>query len=61
MDCGTINGIGSSISTGRDGHVGVTAEDNRLFVEAVLYRYRAAYHGAICRNDLALEKRSHPI
>lgn len=26
---------------GRDGHVGVTAADNRLFVEAVLYRYRA--------------------
>jgi len=26
---------------GRDGHVGVTATDNRLFVEAVLYRYRA--------------------
>ena len=26
---------------GRDGHVGVTAEDNRLFVEAVLFRYRA--------------------
>ena len=26
---------------GRDGHVGVTAKDNRLFVEAVLYRYRA--------------------
>jgi transposase len=26
---------------GRDGHVGVTASDNRLFVEAVLYRYRA--------------------
>ena len=25
---------------GRDGHVGVTARDNRLFVEAVLYRYR---------------------
>jgi transposase len=25
---------------GRAGHVGVTAEDNRLFVEAVLYRYR---------------------
>jgi Putative transposase of IS4/5 family (DUF4096) len=23
------------------GHVGVTAKDNRLFVEAVLYRYRA--------------------
>lgn len=26
---------------GRDGHVGGTAKDNRLFVEAVLYRYRA--------------------
>ena len=26
---------------GREGEVGVTAKDNRLFVEAVLYRYRA--------------------
>ena len=26
---------------GREGPVGVTAKDNRLFVEAVLYRYRA--------------------
>ena len=26
---------------GQEGHVGVTAADNRLFVEAVLYRYRA--------------------
>ena len=26
---------------GQEGHVGVTARDNRLFVEAVLYRYRA--------------------
>ena len=25
---------------GREGAVGVTAKDNRLFVEAVLYRYR---------------------
>ena len=25
---------------GREGHVGVTAKDNRLFVEAVLFRYR---------------------
>lgn len=24
-----------------DGHVGGTAADNRLFIEAVLYRYRA--------------------
>src|SRR6266480_5369497 len=28
------------ILPGREGHVGGTAEDNRLFVEAVLYRYR---------------------
>lgn len=27
---------------GREGHVGKTAIDNRLFVEAMLYRYRAA-------------------
>ncbi len=26
---------------GRGGHVGVNAADNRLFIEAVLYRYRA--------------------
>lgn len=26
---------------GREGHVGVNAKDNRLFMEAVLYRYRA--------------------
>jgi transposase len=26
---------------GREGTVGVTARDNRLFVEAVIYRYRA--------------------
>ena len=25
---------------GREGNVGVTVRDNRLFVEAVLYRYR---------------------
>lgn len=29
------------ILPGREGHVGGTAEDNRLFVEAVLDRYRA--------------------
>src|SRR5258705_5876649 len=28
------------ILPGREGHVGATARDNRLFVEAVLYRYR---------------------
>ena len=26
---------------GREAHVGVSAKNNRLFVEAVLYRYRA--------------------
>ena len=26
---------------GREGHVGGTAKDNRLFVDGVLYRYRA--------------------
>lgn len=26
---------------GREGHVGGTAKDNRLFVDAILYRYRA--------------------
>ena len=26
---------------GKEGDVGVTAKDNRLFVEAVLYRYRS--------------------
>jgi nicotinate-nucleotide pyrophosphorylase len=31
---------------GREGHVGQTAKDNRLFVEAVLYRYRALRTGA---------------
>ena len=25
---------------GREGHVGGTAADNRLFIEAILYRYR---------------------
>ena len=29
------------ILPGRQGHVGGTAADNRLFVEAVLFRYRA--------------------
>ena len=26
---------------GSEGHVGETSPDNRLFVEAILYRYRA--------------------
>ena len=34
---------------GREGHVGGTAADNRLFVDAVLYRYRREFPGVICR------------
>ena len=30
----------------REGTVGVTAKNNKLFVEAVLYRYRAGIPGA---------------
>ena len=30
-----------ALPPGRGGHVGVTAKDNRLFVEAVLHRHRA--------------------
>jgi len=41
LACATTNEIGSRIfcQAGR-GHVGGTAADNRLFVEAVLYRFR---------------------
>src|SRR5215831_1507808 len=35
---------------GRIGHVGVTAQDNRRFVEAVLYRYRAGIPWRTSRN-----------
>ena len=31
----------SGLLPGREGHVGATAADNRLFIEAVHYRYRA--------------------
>jgi hypothetical protein len=36
------------ILPGREGHVGGNAADNRLFVEAILYRF--TFRGAICRN-----------
>ena len=40
--------------SGRVGTVGVTAKDNRLFVEAVLYRYRVGIPpGVTCPNTLA--------
>ena len=34
---------------GREGHVGGNAADNRLFIDAVLYRYRTGIPGVICR------------
>ncbi len=54
---------------GREGHVGATARDNRLFVEAVLYRYRAgipwtatapAFPGATCPRASAPGRRCMP-
>jgi transposase len=36
------------ILPGREGHVGGTAADNRLFVEAVLFSFAPASLGAIC-------------
>ena len=42
---------------GREDTVGVTAKDNRLFVEAVLYRYRAG----IPWRDLARFRRFTPV
>ena len=42
MPYGMTSGSGFGISCqGERGHVGGTAKDNRRFVEAVLYRYRA--------------------
>ncbi|BCI65431.1 hypothetical protein AAJCM20276_32510 [Acetobacter aceti] len=43
---------------GREGHVGGTAADNRLFVEAVLYRYRAGIPGVIFRAVSGTGKRA---
>ena len=42
---------------GREGSVGVTAVDNRLFVEAVLYRYRTGMPwrtslGQVCSKEV---------
>ena len=45
---------------GREGHVGVTAKDDRLFVEAVLYRYRAGIPGAIRPSASATGSRCTP-
>ena len=44
---------------GSEGWVGATAHDNRLFVEAVLYRYRPASPGVICRSGSATRFQVH--
>src|SRR3954452_2641703 len=44
---------------GREGHVGVTAEDNRLFVEAVLYRYPAGIPWRDLPDRLSAWKKVH--
>jgi transposase len=46
----------------RDGYVGMTAKDNRLFVEAVLYRYRAGIPVARPARELwEFSYRSHSL
>ena len=46
---------------GKFGDRGRTAGNNRLFVEAVLYRYRTGIPGAICLRDLVIFPRyPHP-
>ena len=42
---------------GREGHVGVTAKDNRLFLEAVLWRARAGPASRV----RPLEQRVHAL
>ena len=42
----------------REGHVGGTAMDNRLFIEAVLYRLERDVLGATYLSGLAIGKRS---
>ena len=49
--------IKNDLLPGREGSVGVTAADNGLFVEAVLYRYRPRISGAICRSASVTEFR----
>jgi transposase len=44
---------------GRPGHVGVTATDNRRFVEAMLYRYRAGIPWCYLRERFGAWKKVH--
>src|SRR3954469_17527964 len=43
---------------GREGPVGVTAKDNRLFVEPCCIVIGPAFHGGTCPSGLAIRKRS---
>lgn len=50
----------------REGHIGVTAKDNRLFVEAVLYRHHAGIPwagstGTLWRSRFTRDFRAGPI
>ena len=45
---------------GRAGPVGMTARDNRLFVEAVLYRYRPGISWRDLAGRLGSSKAVHP-
>ena len=43
---------------GREGHVGGTAADNRLFVDAIIYiDTEPAFHGVICPSAMATGRR----
>jgi len=46
---------------GCEGYVGVTARDNRLFVEAVLYRYRAGLPWRDLPDRLGVEAGAHAL
>ena len=39
---------------GRDGHVGGTASNNRLFVDAVVFRFARVFPGVICQSVSAM-------
>ena len=41
--------------------MGVTAKDNRLFVDAVLYRYGRAFRGEICRIGSGTSDGAHAL